>query len=79
MRRGHGMACQALAQGGIDEEALRDLLVAVRRRWPLAFAIDASAYPGPEGADQPGPAMASSFLPGQSRRRRAAVAGWAFQ
>ena len=36
-RRGHGMIYQALAEGGIDEEALRDLLVWVRPRdWPPA-------------------------------------------
>jgi hypothetical protein len=29
-RRGHGMVYQALAEDGIDEEALRDLLVAAR-------------------------------------------------
>src|ERR1700732_1505550 len=37
-RRGHGMVYQGLAEGGIDEEALRDLLVAERERdWPLVF------------------------------------------
>jgi len=30
-RRGHGMVYQALAEGGIDKEALRDLLVAAGR------------------------------------------------
>ena len=53
-RRGHGMIYQALAEGGIDEEALRDLLVAVRPRdWPLVFAIDASTYPRPEAETSP--------------------------
>src|SRR5512142_2455177 len=54
-RRGHGMIYQALAEGRIDEEALRDLLVAVRPRdWPLAFAIDASTYPRPWAQTSPG-------------------------
>jgi hypothetical protein len=53
-RRGHGMIYQALAEGGIDEEAVRDLLVAARPRdWPLVFAIDASAYPRPEAECSP--------------------------
>jgi hypothetical protein len=29
-RRGHGMVYQGLSEGGVDEEALRDLLVAAR-------------------------------------------------
>jgi hypothetical protein len=53
-RRGHRMIYQALGEGGIDEEALRDLLVAARPRdWPLAFAIDASTYPRPEAESSP--------------------------
>jgi hypothetical protein len=53
-RRGHGMVYQALAEGGIDEEALRDLLVAVwPRDWPLAFATGASTYPRPEAECSP--------------------------
>ena len=68
-RRGHGMVYQGLAEGGIDEEALRDLLVAWRpREWPLVFAVDASTYPPPAATAQPRAAMASSFLPGQRRR-----------
>lgn len=45
-RRGHGMVYLGLAEGRIDEEALRDLLVAARPAdWPLVFAIGASTYP----------------------------------
>jgi hypothetical protein len=52
-RRGHGMIYRALSGGGIDEEALRDLLVAWRPRdWPLVFAVDASAYSPAGGGDQ---------------------------
>src|ERR1035441_599270 len=54
-RRGHGMVYQSLAEGGIDEDALRDLLVRWRPRdWPLVFAIDASTYPRPWAATSPG-------------------------
>jgi DNA-binding CsgD family transcriptional regulator len=54
-RRGHGMVYQGLSEGGVDEEALRGLLVAVREPgWPLAFAIDASVYPRPEAECSPG-------------------------
>jgi hypothetical protein len=35
-RRGHGMIYQAQADGRIDEEALRDLLVAARPGVPVA-------------------------------------------
>src|SRR5580698_490604 len=55
LRRGHGMIYRALARGGIDVEALRDLLVAVRpAEWPLAFAVDATTYPRPEAETSPG-------------------------
>src|SRR6266700_821859 len=54
-RRGHGMIYRSLAEGGIDEDALRDLLVRWRPRdWPLVFAIDASTYPRPWAETSPG-------------------------
>jgi hypothetical protein len=79
-RRGHGMIYQALAEGGIDEEALRDLLVAVRPRdWPLVFAIDASTYPRPEAETSPDREWHHHSCPGSHGSDGAAVAGWAFQ
>ena len=89
-RRGHGMIYQALAEGGIDEEALRDLLVAVRPRdWPPAFAIDASTYPRPAAETSPGREWHHHSCPGHHARHAghrgsagdggAVVAGWAFQ
>ena len=76
-RRGHGMVYQGLAQGRIGEEALRELLVACRpRQWPLAFAIDASAYPRPEAQTSPGRAFHHAAGP---HGKDGAVAGWAFQ
>jgi len=77
-RRGHGMIYQALAEGGIDEEALRDLLVAVRpARWPLVFAVDASTYPRPAAETSPGREWHHHSCQGSDDG--AVVAGWAFQ
>jgi hypothetical protein len=79
-RRGHGMVYQALAGGRIDEEALRDLLVAWRpRSWPLAFAVDASTYPRPWAAASSGREWHHHSCPGNHGSDGAAVAGWAFQ
>jgi hypothetical protein len=70
-RRGHGMIYQALSEGGIDEEALRDLLIAVRPRdWPPVFAIDASTYPRPAAATSPGREWHHHSCPGHHGRRR---------
>jgi len=79
-RRGHGMVYQALAEGGIDAEALRSLLVAVRPQdWPLVFAIDASTYPRPEAQASPGREWHHHSCPGAHGSDGAAIAGWAFQ
>ena len=54
-RRGHGMIYQGLAQGRIDEAALRDLLVASRpASWPCVFGIDASTIGRPWAVTSPG-------------------------
>jgi hypothetical protein len=80
MRRGHGMVYQGLARGRIDEEALRDLLVACRPRdWPLVFAVDASTYPRPWAATSPGREYHHHACPAVHGSDGAAVAGWAFQ
>jgi len=79
-RRGHGMIYQALSEGGIDEEALRDLLVAWRPRdWPLVFAIDASTYPRAGAGTSPDREWHHHCCPGSHGSDGAAVAGWAFQ
>jgi hypothetical protein len=79
-RRGHGMIYQGLAEGGVDEEALRQLLVTVRPRdWPLVFAIDASTYPRPQAETSPGREWHHHSCPGSHGSEGAAVAGWAFQ
>src|ERR1700722_8657581 len=48
-RRGHGSLYAALAQGGVDEERLRDALVAaLPEGLPLLFAVDLSTWPRPD-------------------------------
>ncbi len=43
--RSHGSLYKAVARGGVDAEAIRDLLVAHRPvGWPLVFAVDASTW-----------------------------------
>jgi len=79
-RRGHGMIYQGLAEGGIDEEALRDLLVAARPAgWPLVFAVDASVYPRPEAECSPGREWHHHTCQGGHGRDEPVVAGWSFQ
>ena len=79
-RRGHGMVYRSLGEGGVDEEALRDLLVAARPRdWPLVFAIDASTYPRPEAECSPGREFHHHSCAGFHSSDGAAIAGWAFQ
>jgi hypothetical protein len=79
-RRGHGMVYQGLSEGAVDEEALRDLLVAARPRdWPLVFAIDASTYPRPEAETSPDREFHHHSCPGVHGSDGAAIAGWAFQ
>jgi hypothetical protein len=44
-RRSHGSLYKALARGGVDAEAMRDLLAEHRPpEWPLVFAVDASTW-----------------------------------
>ena len=48
-RRGHGALYDALAAGGVDEDRLRDALVAaLPAGLPLMFAVDVSTYPRPD-------------------------------
>jgi len=75
-RRGHGMIYQGLAEGRIDEEALRDLLVRWRPRgWPLVFAVDASTYPRPAAQTSPGREWHPHSCKGHHGRRRRPRAG----
>jgi DDE superfamily endonuclease len=54
-RRGHGALYDALAEGGLDADRLRDALVAaLPEDLPLMFAVDVSAYPRPDAECSPG-------------------------
>ncbi len=80
MRRGHGMVYQGLAEGKIDEDAVRDLLVACRpRSWPAVFAIDASTYPRPEAEASPEREFHHHSCAGAHGKDGTVIPGWAFQ
>lgn len=76
--RSHGSLYKALALGGIDAEAMRDLLVAHRPAgWPNVFAVDASTWPRCDAECSPGRGFyysASRHSAGQP-----IVAGWSYQ
>lgn len=76
--RGHGSLYKALARGGIDSEALRELLVANRpSSWPQVFAVDASVWDRCDAECSPERGFyhsASKHSAGQP-----IVAGWSYQ
>ena len=52
--RSHGSLYKALARGGVDAEAMRDLLAEHRPpNWPLVFAVDASTWARCDGREKP--------------------------
>jgi hypothetical protein len=77
-RRGWGSGYAALAKGGVDMEAMRDLLVARRDPdWPLVFAVDASTMERCDAETSPERGFyyhASKHSAGQP-----IVAGWSYQ
>ena len=77
-RRSHGSLYKALARGRVDEEQVRDLLVAHRpAHWPLVFAVDASTWPRCDAETSPERGFyysASTHSAGQP-----IVAGWSYQ
>lgn len=77
-RRSHGSLYKALARGGVDDEQIRDLLVALRPHdWPDVFAVDASTWPRCDAETSPGRGFyysASKHSAGQP-----IVAGWSYQ
>jgi hypothetical protein len=77
-RRSHGSLYKALAAGEIDDEALRDLLVAHRPTgWPAVFAVDASTWDRCDAETSPERGFyysASKHSAGQP-----IVAGWSYQ
>jgi DDE superfamily endonuclease len=77
-RRSHGSLYKALARGGVDADAMRDLLAAHRPPdWPLVFAVDASTWPRCDAETSPERGFyycASTHSAGQP-----IVAGWSYQ
>lgn len=79
-RRSHGSLYKALARGGIDIEAMRDLLVANRPAgWPLVFAV--TPPPGRVVTPRPAPSVGSttphpSIRPGSRSWPAGRISGW---
>ena len=77
-RRSHGSLYKALARGRLDDEQVRELLVAHRpAHWPLVFAVDASTWPRCDAETSPERGFyysASTHSAGQP-----IVAGWSYQ
>jgi hypothetical protein len=76
--RSHGSLYKALAQGRIDKERLRDLLVAHRPAdWPQVFAVDASVW---ERCDaECSPERGFYYSASKHSAGQPIVAGWSFQ
>jgi hypothetical protein len=54
-QRGHGSGYDALANGGIDQDMIRDLLAGYRPHdWGATFAVDTTTWPRPEAHCSPG-------------------------
>jgi hypothetical protein len=77
-RRGHGSLYDALANGRVDAERLRDLLAARRPAdWPLVFAVDESTV---ERCDaETSPQRGFYYHPSKHSAGQPIVAGWSYQ
>jgi len=79
-RRSHGMIYQGLAQGRIDEDALRDLLAGCRPAdWPCVFGIDASTIGRPTAVTSPGREFHHHSCAGHTGSGDPVIKGWAWQ
>ncbi|MEV5011515.1 NF041680 family putative transposase [Streptomyces sp. NPDC055692] len=77
-RRGHGALYDALAEGAIDEEGLRDLLAdQLPPDAPLIFGIDATTFPRPNAECSPDRGL--HYAPCRCDGDRKVVPGWEFQ
>ena len=77
-RRSHGSLYKALAFGSVDEEGIRDLLVAHRPKdWPLIFAVDSSTWGRRYAATSPDRGF--YYTPSVNSSGRPVVAGWSYQ
>ena len=74
-RRSHGSLYQALARGGVDADAARDLQVAFRPAgWPAVFAVDASSWPRCDA--ETSPERGFYHHPSRHSAGKPIVAGW---
>ncbi|MFE3059992.1 NF041680 family putative transposase [Nocardia sp. NPDC059239] len=77
-RRGHGALYDALSEGGVDEDRLRDLLVdQLPAGGPLIFGVDATTYPRPNAECSPDRGL--HYAPCRCDGDRKVVPGWEFQ
>jgi len=77
-RRGHGSGYAALAEGRVNAGGLADLLAARRpARWPLVFAVDATAWPRVAAETSPGRGL--YYHPSRQANGKPVVAGWCYQ
>src|SRR5215207_5012599 len=77
-RRSHGSVYKALARGNVNDERLRQLLVASRPKgWPAVFAVDASTWDRSDAETSP----ERGFYYSASRHSagQPIVAGWSYQ
>jgi hypothetical protein len=76
--RGHGSAYAALAEGRIDADGLRGLLVACRPAgWPLVFAVDGTSWPRCDA--ETSPERGYYYHPSRHSAGKPIVAGWWYQ
>lgn len=77
-RRGHGALYDALAQGTIDEERLRDLLAdQLPSDGPSIFGVDVTTFPRPNAECSPDRGL--HYAPCRCDGDRKVVPGWEFQ
>jgi hypothetical protein len=77
-RRGHGSLYKALAEGDVDPDRLRALLLAHRPPdWPLVFAVDASSWPRCDA--ETSPERGFYYSASKHSAGKPIVAGWSYQ
>ena len=77
-RRSHGALYKALARGGVDADAMRDLQAAHRPRdWPLVFAVDASTWARCDA--ETSPERGFYYSASKHSAGKPIVAGWSYQ
>jgi len=76
-RRSHGSLYKALARGGVDAKAMRDLLAEHRPRdWPLVFAVDASTWARCDA--ETSPERGFYYSASKHSAGKPIVAGWSY-